>query len=247
MAGFGVTLKDVWAANNNVAGLAFVKKATFGAYVENKLLTKELSYKAIAASLPLSNGSFGICAGRFGYNLFNDNKIGLSYSKLLGKNISMGVQFNYYYTNIAEGYGTKSAISANLGIIANLTEKLQLGTSIINPTKAKLSDYQDERYPTLIIMGFSYDFSGKVVFGAQVDKSMTSPATVRSGIEYQPMDILYLRAGISTGPTVSTFGFGLFLNNFQFDFASSFHSVLGFSPHVSLLFSPSQLRKDKDD
>lgn len=246
MGGFSVSLMDVWAAENNVAALAFVKKPVFGAYLENRFLLEELSYKAFAGSLPISKGSFGMSAGQYGYQLFNDNKVGLSYSRLLSENISMGVQLNYFYTKIAEGYGSKSALSGNIGIIAKITDQLHLGTYIVNPTKVKLSDYQDERHPTILKMGFSYTFSKKLIVGAEVDKNMEKSSTLRSGIEYHPIDILYLRAGISTAPTVSTFGLGLKFHNFQFDFASSFHSVLGFSPHISLLFSPNQFKKDED-
>lgn len=246
MGGFNVTLVDVWAAENNVAALAFAKDPALGAFLENRFLMKELSYKAFAANLPITKGSIGISAGQYGYQQFNDNKLGLSYSRLLGENIAMGIQLNYTHLKIAEGYGNNNAFSGNIGLLAKITDQLFIGTSIINPTKTSLAEYQNEKYPTILKMGFSYSFSDKLLIGVEIDKNMEESSILKSGIEYHPIDILYLRAGISTRPTVSTFGFGLKFHKFQFDFSSSFHSVMGFSPQISLLFSPSKLNEEKN-
>ena len=242
MGGFGVGLAELWSVENNPAGLAFYNKTAFGAYYERNFLAKEMSYKAFAGSLPLSKINLGISAGQFGYPLFNDNKIGISLAKLLSPKIALGVQLNYSYLKIAEGYGSHAALSGNIGIMAKVTEQLHLATTIINPTKVEVAEELEERRPTIIRMGLAYHFSEIVLFGAEVAKNMDENTSVHAGLEYHPLDLLYLRAGISTGPTVSTFGFGLLLDNFQLDFSSTFHSTLGFSPQISLLF---QLDKQK--
>ena len=60
---------------------------------------------------------------------------------------------------------------------------------------------------------------------------------LRVGMEYHVIEQLYLRGGISTAPTLASFGFGLKLKKFFIDVASSYHSTLGFSPQVSLSFN----------
>lgn len=237
MGGFSVAVSDLWSAENNAAALAFHEKTSFGAYYENRFLIQEMSYKAFAGSIPLQKATIGISADQYGYHLYNDNKVGISVAKLLSDNISMGVQLNYSYLKIAEGYGSSKAVSGNIGIFAKITDELHLGTSIINPMKVKIADEQSERRPTIIRMGLAYHFSEIVLLGAELSKNMDENTSVRVGIEYHPIEILYLRAGISTAPSTSTFGFGLQFDSFQLDFSSSFHSVLGFSPHISLLFS----------
>ena len=56
-------------------------------------------------------------------------------------------------------------------------------------------------------------------------------------------DIFYLRGGISTNPTLSSFGFGLQMKNFKMDISSSFHQTLGITPGISLIYQKKKTPK----
>jgi len=58
----------------------------------------------------------------------------------------------------------------------------------------------------------------------------------KAGIEYKAIKEFYLRAGISTNPALSSFGFGLNLKNLKIDFSANYHQVLGISPQVGLSY-----------
>jgi hypothetical protein len=120
--------------------------------------------------------------------------------------------------------------------MGNLTKKLVIGAHVFNPNKAKLTVFNDERIPTIMKVGLLYHFSDKVFGTIEAEKDIDHKPLVKSGIEYKLNEMFYLRAGVATNPFLNTFGFGLFLNNFQLDVASSFHSVLGFSPRMSLTY-----------
>jgi len=229
--------KDLWSVENNPAAMGFVKSFGGGISYKSPFLLNEFATKAAVISYPTENGAFGLHLKQFGYALFNENKLGLSYGQQLGKNIALGIQLSYLKTQINEGnYTNKSAVSGSVGIFAKPSDEFTLAAVIINPNRAKYSDYQDERYPTYLKMGVGYHFSDKVILMAEVEKDIDHMAQAKFGVEYKAIDILHFRAGYASNPSISSFGFGLKLNDFKLDFSSSFHNTLGFSPQVSLSF-----------
>jgi hypothetical protein len=235
--------QDFWAAENNPGALGFIKQWGAGVSYKNPFLVNDLAYKSAVFSYPVSQGSFGISVGQFGYNLYNENKVGISYGQRLSKTFSLGVQLNYLSTQIGEGYGSSSALSGTIGLMALVTDELTVGAVVVNPNQAKLTTFQDERYPTLIKLGVGYEFSNKVNLMTEVVKDIDFSPQAKVGIEYQAMDIVYFRIGYASDPSLSTFGFGLNYQDFTLDFASGFHSTLGFTPQISLSFSPSNNKK----
>lgn len=240
MGGYSTTLKDVWSANNNQAGLGFVNTVSGGISFESRFLLKETSYRAGAFVLPTKFGSFGVSVTSFGYQLYNQNKIGLAYGQKLTEKIAMGVQLNYNNVKLNQDYGQKSTFTGAVGIIADLTNELTLGVHVYNPTRTKFAEYVNERLPTIMKLGLDYKFSEKVFIGVETEKEMDEDALVRVGIEYLPIDILYLRAGVSSNPTLSSFGFGLQLKDFKLDLSTSFHQTLGVTPAISIIYSVSK-------
>jgi hypothetical protein len=243
MGGYNVTLSDVWSANNNQAGLGFITDVSGGIFYENRFLLKETSYRAGAFVLPVSKGAFGISVASFGYSLYNETKAGLSYGQRFSDNFSAGVQLNYLNTKLSQEYGTKSSLTAAVGLIARLNSELSLGVHVYNPTRTKLAEYDTESIPTVMKLGLDYRFSDKVMLGVETEKDLDYDAVIKAGIEYHITEIFYLRGGISTNPTQSSFGFGLQMKNFKMDISSSFHQTLGMTPGISLIYSKKKVKK----
>ena len=229
---------DFWSAENNPAGLGFVESWGGGISYESPFLINELSYRTGVFAYPVSSGAFGLSVGQFGYSLYNENKIGISYGQRLSKTFSVGVQLNYLSTQIGEGYGSNSALSGTIGLMAKITKELRLAAVVVNPNQAKLSTFQDERYPTLLKLGLAYQISDKVNLLSEVVKDIDYSPLVKVGVEYKALDLIHFRIGYASDPALSTFGFGLNYKDFQLDFASGFHSTLGFTPQISLSFTP---------
>lgn len=244
LAGSSILLNDFWSAENNPAGLGFVDQWAGGISYENHFLLNEMSYKSAVLAYPTQSGSFGLSIGQFGYSQYQENKIGISYGQKLSKTFSMGIQLNYLNTAIAEGYGSKSGLSANIGFIADLTDDIRVAAMIINPNRAKISDFNDERLPTLIKLGFGYKFSEKVQFLSEVEKDIEFEANAKFGVEYLATEKFFVRIGYGTQPSVSSFGFGLKLKEFTIDASSNFHSTIGFTPQISISFTPRKSNSD---
>ena len=190
-------------------------------------MLEELSTKAFAFSLPVKSGTFGISISSFGYSLFSQNKYGLAFGKAFGDKISAGVMMDYIETNIAE-YGKKGMPVAEAGLLAKPIKNFTIGVHIFNLTKTKLTTYNDERSPTIMRIGADYRFSNKVFIALETEKDIDKKAIVKAGLEYNPIKELYLRAGVSTNPSLSCFGIGVNLKQFKLDLSSTYHSSFGF-------------------
>lgn len=238
-AGMGhasVTLSDLWSVHHNQAGLAQLEAVEAGFFYESRFTLNELSLRGGAIAVPTKSGTFGLSASSFGFTAYNESKYGLAYGRQLGEKLSFGLQLNYHSIRIAENYGNRNAVSVEAGVLAKLNSKLTVGAHLYNPNRAKISDFDNERIPTILRLGMNYRFSDKVIIAVETEKDVDHTAVLRVGIEYRLNDFLYLRGGIGTNPTLSSFGFGLNLKQFKLDLSNSFHQVLGHTPQLSLTY-----------
>lgn len=236
MGNSAVAVYDFWALSHNQAGIARQSNVSGGFYFENRYLAKEMGLGAAAFTLPAASGVFGLSITYFGYSQYHESKFGLAYARTFGERLSAGVQLNYLYTFIGEGYGRTGNLAAELGLIYELLPRLQIGAHLFNPTRAKVTTYNQERIPTIMRMGFAYIFSDRVMLSFETEKDLEREAVFRAGVEYGITNSIYLRGGLGTQPTTNSFGFGLALGNLRIDLATSFHHVLGYSPQASIIY-----------
>jgi hypothetical protein len=237
MGNASVSLSDVWSAHHNQAGLGFERNVSAGVYYENRFLLKELALKGVVVSLPVKAGTFGLCVTNFGYSLYKENKYSLSFAKAFGDKLSIGVAMDYLTTKIAEGYGSKGLLAAEIGIQSKPIKGLTIGAHVFNPTRAKIAEYNNERLPTILRLGVDYNFSDKIILAVETEKDISQKAIFKAGLEYKAVKEFYLRLGIATNPTLSSFGFGLNLKNFKIDFSANYHQTLGVVPQLGLTYS----------
>ena len=237
MANTGVMFSDFWSIQHNQAGLGFAENFEVGIYSENSFLVKELTLNSGALVYPSKLGVFGLSLTHFGYSQYNESKIGFAYSKKLSEKFSVGIQFDYLNTHFSEEYGNKSTMAVEIGILAKPIEKLSIGAHVFNPTQSEIAEYDNEKIPTIFSVGMGYTFTEKVVLAIETEKDILEPMIFKTGIEYQVVDNLFLRAGISTNPIKNSFGLGYKMKNFTADISFSTHQSLGMTPHVSLMYT----------
>lgn len=243
MANTAINFTDIWSVYHNQAGLAHLEGLSAGAFYENRFLIREMAYAGAAVAMPISKsdnkGTVAVSFSTFGYTLYREGKYSLAYALKLNQNFSFGVQLNYHNLSInSEDYGSRSNVTAELGAQVSISEKVKAAAHLFNPTRTRLNDYNDERIPTIIRAGLSYEISENLILAGEVEKDIDLSPQFRAGIEYQPVEILYLRVGASSEPAVFNFGLGLKFEQFRFDLATAYHAVLGYSPQVSLTFLP---------
>lgn len=239
MANTGLTFTDIWSIYHNQAGLGYIQGPTASVFYENKFLINNFAYAGFAGAIPLGNGAIGVSYTNFGYSAYNEGKVGLAYGMKLSEKFAVGVQLNYHTIRIdADGYGSKGALSADVGFRLQVSKNVSLAAHISNPTRTSLNDYDDERIPTVIRFGAGYQISDDLLATGEVEKDIDMNPVFRAGVEYQPADILFLRIGASSNPGLLAFGFGLNFDAFKVDLSTTYHSTLGYSPQIALTYAP---------
>lgn len=230
----GATFGDINALFTNQAGLAGVDKTTATAFGEQRFLLSELGSYSFGLALPTTSGTFGLSLNYFGFEGYNEQRIGLAYGRRLFDKLSIGAQALVLNTQIPE-YGNRAAVTFELGFLATLLPELQLGVHAYSPIRVQV--VESEYLPSVLKAGLQYRPSEQIRLLAEVEKDIDYPARAKFGLEYQLADPFQLRVGVATQPTTVNFGLGYqIMDNMRFDIASSYHEVLGFSPAGGLVY-----------
>lgn len=239
MGGCSVASHGLWAIQNNPAGLANLEKFSFGLYYENRWFLPETAYKSGAVALPTRFGCFGLSFNQFGSSKYNENKFGLAYAKDFGPYFQMGLQLDYLFIHTGNDYGRQSAITFELGIQSQVTQKLRLGTYIFNPVSFRLEQsLNQEKLPIVFRFGAAYQFTKDFIGQCEIEKNTERKGVnLRAGLEYEALKHFYIRAGIQTNPGILSFGLGYSLNFVRIDAAAQLHQELGASIQIGLVFS----------
>lgn len=230
-----ITLNDFWSAINNQAGLALINKISVGVFVENKFLLKSLNTKSFAVVKPFSNGGIAIAITQFGETSYNETMISASYGLKLSKELSVGIQLFRFSINQSEYSNPAEIFSFQGGFIYNRDDRMRIAFHIFNP-KMIIKSKNKMDLPEIVKFGFSYHLSETLQAFIEVQSHSSLGNGLNSGIEYHDPHNLAFRIGYSSINEKLTFGIGLKIKNLTFDIASSMHSILGYSPQLSLTY-----------
>lgn len=226
---------------NNQAGLADLKEMGFLLAAEQRFQLADLNNFGGGFALPTNSGTFGLSVNYFGFEGYNESKIGLSYARKLMKKLSLGVQFDVLTTQIAEN-GSKNFLTFEVGLQSEIIENLLIGFHLYNPVQLEI--IEDEFLPSIIRAGATYNASKKLMLHAELEKDFDFPFIFKSGMEYALVEDFWLRIGVQTNPTALSFGLGYYMKNgFRFDLASNYHQDLGFSPSIGIGFNFASKKK----
>ncbi|PKR80827.1 hypothetical protein CW751_08655 [Brumimicrobium salinarum] len=235
MANNGVTLIDAFSFHHNPGALGFVDKGTAGISYESRYALKELQSQSVAAAVPLKVGVISAGGQFYGYETYRTTRAGLGYSMKLSNKISAGVQINYLSTRLDPYYGVKHGVSAEFGALAKLNDRINLGFSVVNIGRAELSEFKNDRYGTILRLGISYQLLDELLLVGEIEQEINFDTRLRAGIEYHPIDLIYIRAGVQGAPMDFAFGFGLKYQRLKLDLATQYNQVLGWTPAASFI------------
>ena len=238
-AGMGrtsVSITDFWSVQNNQAGIALLDRIGVGLYYQNQFQLSQLSQKAIAVVVPSKIGVLGLSFTHFGYELYNDIKIGLAYARSFGPYFRIGLQLDYLRTSLGENYGSKSNVTFELGVQSNLTNNLTIGAWVFNPIQVKLADYADEYIPVIFKLGMGWNIDNGLLVNIEAEKNSAFQAILlRAGVEYALKEKFFFRGGFSTAQEIFSMGFGMQFKILRIDLSAIMHNTLGFSSQGSLI------------
>jgi hypothetical protein len=233
----GVTSSNANSYFYNPGSIGNVKSLEIAINYQNRFLLREFSEQSLSAALPLKKGVISFGMYHAGNKLYQNTRLGAGYSLELAKHLFMGVQFNYQGILLPDYYGKSSKLTGEFGVLYNQSEHWQFGVAIFNFSNSKLSNYQDDRLSSLLKIGATYQPSKIVSVIAEINKDLEVDSPyLNFGIEYQPINILFLRVGVGTQPSNFGFGFGYRFKSIQIDLSSRYHQTLGFIPQVGIKY-----------
>ncbi|WP_426490532.1 hypothetical protein [Hymenobacter sp. 102] len=250
---------DGWAGAANAAALGSLTRPAVGVGAENRYLLPALNTASLMVTVPIGYrsgqpvapvagvaaavaaaeapryGVVGFTAHRFGSKLYSEQRLGLGYGYQLGT-VRVGARVEVLQTSF-EGLGSRRVVAASLGGQADIIpRKLTFGATLYNLNQARLYEYQQERLPTVLRAGLAWRASEKVLLLAETEKDVEQDADFKAGLEYQPVPMLVVRAGLSTLMQQLTGGVGLKAGQFQVDYAAAWHEALGLSQQLSVAY-----------
>jgi hypothetical protein len=232
---YSSVVSDAFSFTANQAALAGIKHFSIGAFGERRFMLENLSSYQLAFALPTSNGNFGLQANYFGSSAYNETTLGLAYARSLGK-LDIGAQFNYFEMR-AMGYGRASAVNFEAGLLLHVSDQLQTGIHVYNPTRVSIGKNGEEKLPLICSFGLGYDVSEKFFIGTEVQKIENQPVNVNAGFQYSFDEKLFARAGIVSSTSSFYLGLGFLLNDIRIDATASVHPSLGITPGLMLIYN----------
>lgn len=226
---------DVYATRNNAASLAQLQQPAAAVYAERRFAFSSIHLFQFSAGAVTKSGCFALHGDYFGFGLFSQSRFSLAYGRKMSDKVDVGLQFNYHSLRQGNGYGNAFSINASAGALFHVTDKLNLGINMYNPTGSKWSKAEGEKLPAQFTFGAGYDVSEKVYLGTEIVKEENGPAFVHAALCYQLDKTFFARAGISTATASYFASVGFKWNTFRVDIAAAYQSPLGISPGILLI------------
>ncbi len=231
-----VIMSPKLAYMQNQASLGWLDNKSISIYSTYRPGLPQLSVFGAEGHVDLWGGGFGIQVQRFGYEVYNENKIGLGYGKNLGDHFSAGVQFSYLYTDLSGAYKSYHSLVAEAGVQAKFGEKWMFGVHVYNPTLSKTGSYEDEVPETILRAGAGVQVNEEFLISAEAEKHIDKEINFRMGFDYEFDMGLNFQAGFQTYPRQFSIGAGYEFNQFAIQLAVTSNTYLEPGTHFSLIY-----------
>lgn len=198
----------------------------------------EITDIAAALTYPTNLGVLAAGVHRYGFDLFNENRLRIGY-KNDTSGFHYGIVLNYSHVVQGGGYGSAGALGADIGLAAPIISGLWIAAKAVNINQPTYGSRNDEELPRNLSIGLSYQLSDIALFSTEVFKDVRFPIAYRGGIEMHIIGGLMGRAGVTTAPQTFSAGFG-YIDSFwsaNIGVQRHEHNVLGYSPAIDFKIS----------
>lgn len=177
----------------------------------------ELSTAALTYSEPFKFGTMGLGVKTYGYDLYREISVSLSYGGNYRNKIFYGANLNYFNLNI-KNYNSASSFGADVGLMAYITKYLKWGFFGKNISGSTIGTSK-EKIAQVYRTGFTLQPRDQLYFILEAEKDVRYPLSIRAGLEYSITDNVDMRAGVGNEPATFSGGISLSYGLFQMDYA----------------------------
>jgi hypothetical protein len=221
---------DVWA-HYNPSSWAGLEGRAASAFASQAFGLSELRVGAVAVAEPTRFGTFAGTARTYGFEDFRETHIGVGYARAVplsaSRAIHVGAALGYTAVSITD-FGSGGALGLSLGALMEVLPDLDFGFHAYNLNRPELTEFDPLR--SGLGVGIAYRPVEPALVLLSVDKDVDFPISFRGGVEVQPVDVLFLRAGFTTEPVRFSTGVGVAVGVLRADVAAERHEVLGWTP-----------------
>jgi hypothetical protein len=168
---------------------------------------------------------------RLGGELYNETEIGLSFGLRLMDVLLLGARGRWCHLSIAR-YGSASAIALDVSVALTPLPGLVLATLVEGVNRPAIGF--EELLPCAIVIGASYAPNGRMELCLEWSQETRSDPGFAGGVEFAPVELLRLRAGVLLQTRSWTCGIGLRYEGFLCDYGLIVHPILGARHTISL-------------
>lgn len=232
----GVSVITPYAPSSNQAAMGFAEQSSVSVYYAHTGIAEGVNnFMAMGQFKLKKGGTLGFSGSYYGYELFNDKKIGLAYGLKLAEFVSIGAQIDFL-NNKVSGYGSNSAVTFELGTLFKVNKNVQIGAHVYNPARVRYGKDTEERVPTVFRLGATYTTKEKVWITGEIEQDLDMNLAFRAGIDYKANDYLFIRAGMLTYPLSGTVGVGVLYKGLRFEILGAYQKITGISPHLGISY-----------
>ncbi len=232
----GVASKGISSLQSNPSGSTSIKQITIAANYFMPYFTQELSNQNLSLVLPTKYGNVFSILDRFGYNLYNENRLTIGYAKSLSPAFNLCFQFNIQHNQIFET-GSGQQIFSCLGIQFSPHNTVNIGFFAFNPEKANIKiNTTKEAIPSYLNLGFRWQVQSNFSISSELNKTINYNTITKFGLEYKINRILTSRIGAYGKPMTYTLGIGVKMKSITIDTSMTNHQTLGISSGIGISY-----------
>jgi len=237
MAGISACLSDAWSVFGNQAGLAGMIKPALGISYSNFFMLSDLSLNSAFAAIPVDKNVFAVSFYRYGYEAYNENKLGFAFSKALTPRFSAGFQFNYFFIHLPENKKSPGDLCFEGGLRYVFSDKLVFGVHCFNPFQAGIKTTSVKyKIPCLFRFGAGTCITDGLWLYCGFEKDLEHDFQSKFGIEYNILNKFQVRGGVAGNDNLVAFGFAYLAKHVTTDFSWQYTYRLGSTPSVAISY-----------
>lgn len=237
MGNNGAAVKDIWSVAANTAAMSETLVPTLSLNYAPYYFDKELTKQALAFIIPSKRYRFGLTLQRYGINAYNEISAGLALAKKFGEEFSIGLKVNYHQLKISN-YGAATAFSLDVGLLYQLNKEITIGLYATNPSAQNYSHQSlATTIPAIIHFGIAYQVSSKILLASTIHQDLSGTIDGAIGIDYQLIEALSLRTGLSLRPFKQYAGLAFDRKKLKLAIAIESDPHLGYSPQIAIAYA----------
>jgi hypothetical protein len=227
----------LWAVANNPACLNGPEGISAGLSVMNRYLLEELKDVSFAVNYCFQKNGIGITGSLSGFGPYIKQWYGISYGHKFSRAISSGISLIYVNSGSSENRYTNHSITYKIGMETVMGNRTTLSFCGLNPFGAAYSSNAQVKPPSVYCLGITYQVSDGLQVEAEIESGTKTRSIIKAGMEYGVQERFFLRLGLLSSPFNLTSGIGLTMKYLALDIALAYHSYLGFSPVISIIYN----------